>query len=189
MEGVDGRATMLAPRTIERAVTDRGAAFSALTDRHLDGAYRLAAVILGDALEAEDAVHDAAVAAWRSFGQLRDPAAFEAWFSRIVVNTCRDRLRSRRRRPVVDVAAELLVAEGPRAPDALAPLADRDALARAFAVLDPDETVVVVLRYWRDLTVDDIAARLGIPPGTVKSRLHHALGRLRTALHAAEVSR
>jgi RNA polymerase sigma-70 factor (ECF subfamily) len=181
---------MLATRAIDRAVTDPAGTFSALTDRHLDGAYRLAAVILGDALEAEDAVHDAAIAAWRAFPQLRDVDRFDAWFTRIVVNTCRDRLRARRRRPVVDLGAAVAArALDPASADTIHGLADRDALARAFAVLDPDETVVVVLRYWRDLSVDDIADRLSIPPGTVKSRLHHALGRLRTALQVAEVTR
>ena len=56
-------------------------------------------------------------------------------------------------------------------------------------MLDPDERIVIVLRFWRDLTVDDIAERTGTPSGTVKSRLHHALGRLRTALTIAENDR
>ena len=87
---------MLATGVRDRLVRDRADEFGALTERHLDGAYRLATVILGDSMEAEDAVHDAAIAAWRSWSSLRDPERFEAWFSRIVVNACRDRLRSRR---------------------------------------------------------------------------------------------
>ena len=58
-------------------------------------------MILGDPVEAEDAVHDAAVVAWRGFAGLRDRDRFEAWFGRILVNGCRDRLRRRRRRPIV----------------------------------------------------------------------------------------
>jgi RNA polymerase sigma-70 factor (ECF subfamily) len=60
----------------------------------------LAAVILGDPVEAEDATHDAALRAWERWGSLRDPDRFDAWFGRIVVNECRDRLRRRRLRPL-----------------------------------------------------------------------------------------
>ena len=62
-------------------VTDlRADTFRGLVDQHLDRAYRLAGVILNDRIEAEDAVHEAAVAAWRGFVGLRDPARFDAWF-------------------------------------------------------------------------------------------------------------
>jgi RNA polymerase sigma-70 factor, ECF subfamily len=176
---------MLATAVHDFVVRDRADEFSALTDRHLDGAYRLATVILGDAMEAEDAVHDAAIAAWRGWSSLRDADRFEAWFGRIVVNTCRDRLRSRRRRPVVELLPAL---EGelrrPDRPDATESIAARDAIGRALSVLEPDELIVVVLRFYRDLQVDAIAARMGIPVGTVKSRLHHATQRLRAALAA-----
>lgn len=83
--------TLEAPRVIDL----RADAFRRLVDQHLDGAYRLAGVILNDRIEAEDAVHEAAVAAWRGFADLRDPARFDAWFRRILVNECRDRLRDR----------------------------------------------------------------------------------------------
>ena len=87
----------------ERATTlgDRRAAFEALADAELDGAYRLAGVILGDPWQAEDATHDAVVQAWLRYGSLRDPDRFGAWFQRILVNGCRDRLRQRSRRPIV----------------------------------------------------------------------------------------
>lgn len=175
---------MLASRTVQATLDDRATAFSTLLDRGLDGHYRLAAVILGDPYEAEDAVHDAALVAWRSFAGLRERDRFEAWFGRILINGCRDRLRVRKRRPTI-VAIEAswaldrdLSSDIASGPD----LADRDELARAFARLEPDHAVVVALRYYVDLTVADIAARLGIPEGTVKSRLHHALRRLRSAV-------
>ena len=179
---------MLASRTVQATMDDRATAFSALLDRGLEAHYRLAAVILGDPIEAEDAVHDAAVIAWRGFAGLHDRERFEAWFGRILVNGCRDRLRVRRRRPVVGTIPDYAaVGGGPRtADDAGAALADRDELARAFARLDPDHAVVVTLRFYADLTVPQIASRLGIAEGTVKSRLHHALRRLRTAVEASE---
>ncbi|HEY7700967.1 MAG TPA: sigma-70 family RNA polymerase sigma factor [Candidatus Limnocylindrales bacterium] len=182
---------MLASRTVPGTIDDRATAFAALLDRGLDSHYRLAAVILGDPVEAEDAVHDAAVVAWRGFAGLREPDRFEAWFARIVVNGCRDRLRARRRRPVVVPIPALdddtrSRAAGLAAPEATSQLVTRDLLGRAFAALDPDHAVVVVLRYYVDLTVPEIADRLGIAQGTVKSRLHHALRRLRSAVERAE---
>src|SRR5262249_11714456 len=71
----------------------------------LDEAYRRARVLLGNRVGAEDAGHDAAERAWRSWGSLRDEAQFDAWFSRILVNLCRDRLRRRRRVAFIEIAA------------------------------------------------------------------------------------
>ena len=102
---------MLSERAIGSANAERAAAFSDLAERHLADSYRLASLILGDRDEAQDATHDAFVAAWKSWGSLRDPARFEAWFGRILVNVCRDRLRHRRRHgttEVTDVSDELL---------------------------------------------------------------------------------
>jgi RNA polymerase sigma-70 factor (ECF subfamily) len=172
-------------------VTARHDVFAALMVRQLDAAYRLAAVILGDANEAEDAAHDAALAAWRSRDLLHEEARFEAWFTRIIVNVCRDRLRSRARGRVVEIDVDPIAAadaSARRVPDQGAEFATRDALGRALRVLEADELIVVVLRFYRDLAIDDIADRLAIPPGTVKSRLHHALRRLRAAVEAGEVA-
>jgi RNA polymerase sigma-70 factor (ECF subfamily) len=182
--------TSARPTPIAAVVTSRRDAFASLMERHLDAAYRLAAVILGDATEAEDAVHDAAVAAWRSRELLRDVGRFEAWFTRIVVNACRDRLRARSRHRVVQLSADFADADSSHTgSDDLEVFATRDAIGRGFAVLEPDERIVLVLRFWQDLSVDSIAERTGVPSGTVKSRMHHALGRLRTALAVDEVAR
>jgi RNA polymerase sigma-70 factor (ECF subfamily) len=141
-------------------------------------------VILGSGQEAEDATHDAVVKAWRGFGGLRDTSRFEAWFQRILVNTCRDRLRKRRRTRVTELD---LVGPGPAASTALSAVEDRLALDRGFARLNPDQAISVVLRYYADLTLDDIAARMGVPTGTVKSRLHAAIAVLQAALDSTEV--
>lgn len=175
-----------AVRPALRVVERRADAFRRLVDEHLDAAYRLAAIILGDRVEAEDAVNDAALAAWRHWGDLRDHDRFEAWFTRILVNGCRDRLRARRRRRVVDVGRELVEAEHPRSPDATDTVAVRDELGRALERLPPDERLVVVLRFYADRTVPSIAAIAGIPEGTVKSRLHDAMRRLRAALEETD---
>jgi RNA polymerase sigma-70 factor (ECF subfamily) len=187
---MDGPHEALALSPGRSRVTDDDPVFAAWIEGELDHAYRLATVILGSAIEAEDAVSDAALAAWRSRGRLRDPTRFEPWFGRILVNGCRDRLRARRRRPV----AALPPGEvgGPwlsRTRDVGDEVARRDSMTRAFEMLEPDERIVPVLRFWHDLTVDAIAERVGIPAGTVKSRLHHATARLRAALTALEVDR
>jgi DNA-directed RNA polymerase specialized sigma24 family protein len=93
--------TVVASGTSESRTID---AFEALSDRSLDDAYRLATVILRDPIEAQDVVHDAVLVGWRKFGSLRDPSRFDAWFGRIVLNLCRDRLRERRRGRVREAA-------------------------------------------------------------------------------------
>jgi RNA polymerase sigma-70 factor, ECF subfamily len=155
-------------------------AFEAMSQRCLDESYRLAAVILGDQVEAEDVVHDAVLLGWRRFGSLRDRAKFDAWFGRIVLNLCRDRLRERRRGGVREAALGAEIER--RRTDDYGQVARRDAIAAAFAKLGPDFQVVVALRYYRDLQLDAIAELLGIPAGTVKSRLHTGLRRLKTEL-------
>jgi RNA polymerase sigma-70 factor, ECF subfamily len=157
--------------------------FEELVELRLDACYRLAAVILGDRLEAEDATHDAVLRAQRSWRTIRDPSAAEAWLDRIVVNECRDRLR--RRRVARAIAAEELPGAPLAGPAADIQTAERAALRDALSELGPDHRLVVVMRYLLDLSIDDIAVRIGAAPGTVKSRLHHALRQLRAAYDAA----
>jgi RNA polymerase sigma-70 factor (ECF subfamily) len=163
----------------------RARTFAELMDRPaLERAYRYATLMLGDRADAEDVTHDAALTAWRHLRELRDPAKFDAWFGRIVVNACRDRLRRQRRLPVhVELDPEL---SNPDANDRFAP---RDALAAAIRSLGADHREVVVLRFYADLTVDQIAARTGVGAGTVKSRLHYALRELRAAVDAQDQGR
>jgi RNA polymerase sigma-70 factor (ECF subfamily) len=166
------------------AHSGREVAFRALADRHLDASYRLAHAILGQRAEAEDATHDAFITAWRNWSRLRDPELFERWFHRILVNTCRNRLRQISRGRQFDGAAL-----PPMAADAYGPTHDRDLLWPAMERLAPDHRVVLALRYYGDLSVDQIAARIGVRAGTVKSRLHRALQALRTELDQADPER
>ena len=152
--------------------------FAALTRQNVDGAYRLAWAILRDGAAADDATQDAFAIAWRKRSSLRDADRFDAWFGRILVNVCRDRLRASRGGTV----RPLEEAPEPTVGDSSAAISDRDAVGRALDRLDPDHRIVVILRYWADLQVDDIAARVGIPAGTVKSRLHAALKTMRPRL-------
>ncbi len=164
----------------EAAAGDPGVVFARLAAAHLDAAYRLATFILGgDRSEAEDAVHDAALRAWQHFGDLREPDRFAPWFTRIVVNSCRDRLGARRVRPIT-----FSNPIGAATPDPADAIVRADALERALLTLSPDHRVVVALRYVADCSLDEIAARTGERAGTVKSRLHYALHALRAALDA-----
>jgi RNA polymerase sigma-70 factor (ECF subfamily) len=166
---------------------DSARSFEAIAISQLDQSYRLAALILRDADEAEDATHDAFVQAFRNRASLRDLDRFEAWFGRIVVNICRDRLRRRGRQAVVDLSTEFRDQDA----NVADPVAERLALESAFTHLSAEHRIVIVLRYYLDLTVDQIADRVGIPAGTVKSRLHHAVNELRIELDqtAPEVRR
>jgi RNA polymerase sigma-70 factor, ECF subfamily len=161
--------------------SSRERVFERFTQSRLERAYRLAAVILRDAFEAEDAVHEAAIQAWLQWPALRDQTRMDAWFDRILVNECRARLRRRKIQPLTtnDPAKGV-------APDTLSVIGDREVLHAALARLDADHRVVVVLRYVAELTPKEIAARTGDREGTVKSRLHYALREMRAALEAAD---
>jgi RNA polymerase sigma-70 factor (ECF subfamily) len=138
----------------------RPVTFVEVAERVLDDAYRLAGYVLGDASEAEDAVQEALTRSWQAWSTLRDQDRFEPWFDRILVNICRDKLRKHRRVRLEELNDDLAVyIEDPF----------RVALARAevdklMPVLSPDQR---------------IAELLGVPLGTVQSRLHYALLALR----------
>ena len=137
----------------------------------VDDAYRLAGYLLGDATEAQDAVQDALVKAWRNWPSLRQPESFGPWFDRIVVNVCRDRMRRHRTLRMVDLEAAGQVESA----DTFAAMLEGDRVVSAVARLRPDHRIVIALRFWRDMSLEQVAETLDLPLGTVKSRLHYAL--------------
>lgn len=159
------------------AAVTRDDAVRRLLHTRLDGACRLATFILHDPLAAEDAVQEAALLAWDRRRTLRNSQSADGWFTRILVNVCRDELRRRARRPRV-IVLEPAAGGGP-----VRPAAQGD-LAGALARLTPDEQGLVALRFGRELTIPEISEVLRIPEGTVKSRLHAALQHLRAAVDA-----
>jgi RNA polymerase sigma-70 factor (ECF subfamily) len=164
---------------VERAQRGDHEAFDALATAAYHRLYAIARRILRDGYAAEDAVQDALVKAWREIRGLRDPGAFDAWLQRLLVNACRDQARRTRRRPIELPALPIDRAE-PR--DDLAQLADRDELERAFLELSVEHRAVLVLTHYVGLPAPEIARILGIPPGTVASRLHYGARAMRAAL-------
>lgn len=155
--------------------------FEARATSRLPECHRLAAAIVGPDYAA-DVVQDALVDAWRALAGLRDPNAFEPWLRSIVVNRCRNHLRGRGRRVrtiQLDAAASI-AGEDTGSVRLAADQSDR--LERAFHRLSPDHRAVLALRFTLDLPVRDVALTLGVPEGTVKSRLNAAITRLRSAL-------
>jgi RNA polymerase sigma-70 factor, ECF subfamily len=161
---------------VERAQRGDHDAFVTLIDASLARLDAAAWLILRDAELARDAVQDAMVRAWRDLPGLRDPERFGPWLHRLTVNACLDVARRRRRR-VIEV--ELTPLDQPPVADATEQVAERDLLDRALARLDPEQRAVVVLRFFLDLSLPETAAALGIPVGTVKSRLHRSLAQMR----------
>jgi RNA polymerase sigma-70 factor (ECF subfamily) len=187
--GLTGTRTMWARRAVPEHVaggiaadtpveSERARAFRTLAEDHLRDSYSLASAILGNPTDAQDAVHDAVIAGWRKWASLRDPTKFELWFRRIVVNTCKERLRRSSRRRTTDIETEAPIP----VPDGSAGVHDRIVVERGLAALKPDDRVVLALRYYHDLKIGDIAAILDIPSGTATSRLRAAHARLRDAL-------
>ena len=153
-------------------------AFAALVDGSLTRLDMAARLILRDRELARDAVQEAFIRAWRDLPGLRDPLRFDAWLHRLTVNACLDLARRRRRRPL-----EVGVVVEPSTPSDLAgDLARRDVLDRALAGLDPPHRAVVALHHLLGMPLAEVAVALRIPLGTVKSRHHHALARLRASV-------
>jgi len=164
---------------VERARGGDHDAFAILLDVRLARLDAAARLIVRDPELARDAVQDALIRAWRDLPGLRDPDRFDAWIHRLLVNACLDLVRRRKRR-VIEV--ELTPIHFAAEHDSTAALADRQVLDDALARLDPNHRAVVALHYLLGMPLPDVAASLGIPLGTAKSRLHYALAAMRTTV-------
>jgi RNA polymerase sigma-70 factor, ECF subfamily len=164
---------------VERAMGGDQDAFASLAAECLDGCYALAYRILRDPHRAQDAAQQALLGAWRYLPTLREPERFDAWLHRLVVNACYVEARGERRR-VAHVRA--LRVDPPTGADIARSVVARDELESAFRQLSPEHRAVVVLHHHLGYPLTEIAATLGIPVGTARSRLHYAVRRLRTVL-------
>jgi RNA polymerase sigma-70 factor (ECF subfamily) len=166
---------------VKRAQGGDQEAFADLVDviarRFLEVSHR----ILSDMDLAEDAAQQALLSVWQDLPGLRDLDRFEAWSYRILVRACyAEGRKSRRWAPNM----RLLSVDEPMVVDGLSAVVDRDELERAFRSLSLNHRTVVVLHHYLDLPLDRVADIIGVPAGTVASRLHYATRHLRSALIA-----
>jgi RNA polymerase sigma-70 factor (ECF subfamily) len=166
---------------VERARRGDHDAFAELVHgsvARLDTAARL---ILRDPELARDAVQDGLFRAWRDLRSLRDPDRFDAWLHRLTVNACLDLARRRRRRPI---EVEIVPLFAPSTPDLADAVADRALVDAVMRRLDERGRSIVVLHYFLGMPLSEVATCLGLPIGTVKSRLHRSLGDMRSEANA-----
>jgi RNA polymerase sigma factor (sigma-70 family) len=171
-----------------RAQRGDTAAYEEIVQRYQQVAFRTAYMITSSAAEAEEAAQDGFVKAFRAIGSFRAGADPRPWLLRIVANEARNRVRSVQRRH----GLELRLAEGFRPGDAApspetATVAAEDTtrLLQLVNALSDEDRLVVTSRYFLELSSEETAAALGIPEGTVKSRLSRALARLRASYEEA----
>ena len=164
-----------------RSMEGDRAAFTELGRLWIDRLYAAARLILVDQHRAEDATQEALLAAWKDLKGLRDPDSFEPWLRRILVNAC---YREARKDQSWRRAQTRLEPVGAVEPDPSEWAADRDVVDRAMSGLDPEQRTLVVLHYYLRLPVAETALTLGVPIGTVKSRLNRTTSRMRANLDA-----
>ena len=166
---------------IMRAQDGDAEAFESLAMAIAERLHEVALRILRDGALAEDATQRALVAIWRDLPQLRDPGRFDAWSYRLLVRACYAEGRHARR---AGPDLRLLYGHEPAASDGLGVIVDRDQLERGFRRLSMEHRSAVVLHHYVGLTIPQVAEALGVPEGTVRSRLHYAIRKLRRALEA-----
>jgi RNA polymerase sigma-70 factor (ECF subfamily) len=164
---------------VARAQSGDREAFDALATALYDRLYAVGRRILRDGHAAEDAVQEALIRGWRDLRSLRDPARFEAWMHRLLVRACHD--HARRRRPF-EVAISPIDADRSDPADDLEVVAHRDELERAFLKLSVEHRAVLVLTHYVGMPAAEVGQALGIPVGTVHSRLHYGIRTMRAAV-------
>ena len=169
---------------VERARRGDREAFGVLAGGAVDRLYAIARLLLRDTELAEDATQDALVRAWRDLPSLRDAERFDAWLYRLIVRSCTDIGRHRRR-----WRAEItVVSTEPAESDRSSELADRDQIERGLRRLNEGQQTILVMHFYLGLSPSETADALEIPVGTAKSRLHYAIEALRAAVAADERS-
>lgn len=154
-------------------------AFDALATAMYDRLYAIARRVLRDGYAAEEAVQDSMIHAWRDVRSLRDPSRFEAWMHRLLINSCHDQGR-KARRFAVEVAE--IGFDRSNSVDDFATVVNVDEIERAFLQLSIEHRAVLVLTHYVGMSAPEVSQALGIPVGTVHSRLHYGGRAMRVAL-------
>ena len=165
---------------VERAQRGDREAFTRLAFEHSDRLFAVAHRILRDFDAAGDALQVTLLRMWQDLPSLKNPDLIEAWAYRLLVRSCYDQLRKQRRQAP---ALQLLPMDG-AVDDPASSYADREQLEQAFQRLPSEQRAAIVLQYYRDLTLPEIAEILQVPVGTVRSRIHYAKRALRAAIEA-----
>ena len=174
-----------------RAQRGDTAAYEEIVQRYQQMAFRTAYVITGSAADAEDAAQDAFVKAYRALATFRAGAEPRPWLLRIVANEARNRVRSSGRRHQVELRLADHSRPGGAAPSpeaAVVAVEDSKRLLALVNALSEEDRLVIANRYFLELSGEETATALGIPEGTVKSRLSRALGRLRALVEEASIA-
>jgi RNA polymerase sigma-70 factor (ECF subfamily) len=156
-------------------------AFEQIVNVSFDRSHAVAMRFLRDSQLAEDAVQQAMVNVWRDLPRLRDPSRYDAWSYKLLVRACYAEFK---RAPKWIPSIEEGSPTEPRTGDQYGVVIDRDQLELGFRRLSMDHRAVIVLHHYLDLPLDEVGRVLGVPTGTVKSRLHRALAEMRAALEA-----
>jgi RNA polymerase sigma-70 factor (ECF subfamily) len=175
--------TVMDSRWLEQCREGDSLAIERLVQTYQGDVYRLALSILDDSDEADDATQEVFLSALRALESFRGRSAFKTWLFSITLNVCRNRLGRNKSRGRLHQVLQSLFSQEQAHPEREALQNESDAaLWRAVRGLDDKHRLPVILRYYHDLPVADIAEMLGIPSGTVHSRLNHAREKLRALL-------
>ena len=170
---------------VHRARNGDDRAFGDLVRRHERRAQQLAAFVIGSTSEVGDVTQEAFLLAYTRLAKLEGERAFRPWLMRIVANTAKNRIRAASRRTRRDQRLHAFAVPPALTPDEHAVAdADADALWRALGRLDNRERVVIALRFAAGMSEAETAAVLGIPAGTVKSRMARGMATLRSTMGA-----
>ena len=170
---------------VEAARSGDEEAFASIARGSADRLFAVAYRIVRDVGRAEDAVQQTLVTAWRELPALREADRFEAWLHRILVHACYAEAK-RASKWSANVVA--LPVDGPATPDSTQSIVTRDALDRGFRRLSTDHRAVIVLYHYLGLSLTESADALGIPLGTMQSRLNRATRLMRASIEADERS-
>ena len=174
-----------AVQLVDRCLNGDEEAVTRLVQTNQPAIYRLALSILDDPADADEATQETFLAALRSLAQYRGQSALRTWLFAIGINICRSRLRQRQTRQNLHqlLRGAWLTGAEPQAPEsAMVQRQSNDAVWRAVQSLGEKHRMAIILRYYHDLPIDEIAVILGVSAGTVHSRLSIARDRLRAAL-------
>lgn len=162
---------------VKKAQKGNWQAFLELALAKKDILYHKALTLMGNEHDAADAVEETMVKAYNAVASLKEPQYFQTWLTRILIHTCMD--MKKKAAKTIYLRPELL--EGALSHPA-EDLADKLDLKEQLAKLGEEYRDVLVLRYYGDLKVEEIALHLGIPTGTVKSRIYYGLKKLRKGM-------